>query len=59
LRHRFFRPKPPKILDSQGVVPIIGAKFFCISGEEKEVIMRSQRNSFAAFSYCVRDIPET
>jgi hypothetical protein len=47
-----------KTLDTRGHVPILRSSFFEF-GEEKEVIMTSQRNSYPLYEVCVRDIPET
>jgi hypothetical protein len=48
-------------LDSGGVVPIIGRGFSTFSsreGEEKEVIMRSNKICYRVYDVSVRDIPE-
>jgi hypothetical protein len=53
---------PGKALDSRGVVPIIGPIIFPnlhrSEGEEKEVIMRSQKICRRVYDVSVRDIPE-
>ena len=48
-------------LDSEGVIPIIGRGFSAFSsreGEEKEVIMRSNKIYYRVYDVSVRDIPE-
>jgi|RhiMethySRZTD1v2_1073278.scaffolds.fasta_scaffold45412_4 hypothetical protein len=48
-------------LDSGGVIPIIGRSFSTFSsreGEEKEVIMRSNKICYRVYDVSVRDIPE-
>jgi hypothetical protein len=46
-------------LDSRGVIPIIGPKFFAfVFGKAKEVIMRSNKICTRVYDVSVRDIPE-
>ena len=48
-------------LDSGGVIPIIGRSFSTFSsreGEEKEVMMRSNKICYRVYDVSVRDIPE-
>jgi hypothetical protein len=51
-----------RTLDSRGVINIIGRSFSLIissrEGEEKEVIMTSQRIAYPVYDVSVRDIPE-
>jgi hypothetical protein len=51
-----------KALDSRGVIRILGRSFFLSThrseGEEKEVIMTSQRIAYPVYDVSVRDIPE-
>jgi hypothetical protein len=48
-----------KTLDARDESPIIRSSLVDHFCEEKEVIMRSQRNSYPVFEICIRDIPET
>ena len=48
-----------KTLDGRDGSPIIRSSFVDHFCEEKEVIMRSQSNSYPVFEVCIRDIPET